>query len=373
MSTLLSRIFLKIKFWVPTVLIASFLLLSGFSRSSQGTSENPTISPEKQEEVHKEEKFNVLNLIFHHIGDDYYWHVWGDISLPLPIILYVPNEGLHFFSSGKFSHGKKEYKGFEYHHGKLENKNGLHKASFLDIGGKNVYYDFSITKLVSSLLFSFFFTLFIFLTVSKGYKKRTLKAPKGIQSFFEPLILFVRDEIVTQFIPAKRLQGFLPYFLTLFFFIWFTNLMGLVPIIGGSNLSGNIAFTVVLAIITFTLTTINGKRTYWSHILAPDVPKALYFIIVPIEFLGIFTKPFALLIRLFANITAGHVIILSIVSLIFIMSEISLGAGLGASVLTLILGLFLSALELIVAFIQAFIFTLLSALYVGQALEEGDH
>ena len=207
----------------------------------------------------------------------------------------------------------------------------------------------------------------IFYAVAKSYNKNK-EAPKGLAGFFEPLVTFVRDDIAIPNIGEKKYAKFMPYLLTVFFFIWVNNLIGLIPFFPfSSNLTGNIAFTFVLAFITFLITTFNGNKDYWKHILMPPVPKLLYPIMVPIEIIGMFTKPFALMIRLFANIAAGHIIILSLVSLIFIFKTVAISPVSGAFVI------FMSVLEMLVAALQAYVFTLLSALFIGQAVAEHDH
>ena len=208
------------------------------------------------------------------------------------------------------------------------------------------------------------FVLFFF--TAKNYKNNNL-VPKGIAGFLEPLVTFVRDDIAIPNI-GKKADKYTPYLLTVFFFVWINNLIGLIPFFPfSSNLTGNIFFTFVLAFITFLVTVFSGNKNYWKHILSPPVPKALYLIMIPIEIIGIFTKPFALMIRLFANITAGHIIILSLVSLIFIFNSVAVAPISGVFVL------FMSVLELIVAALQAYVFTLLTALFIGQAVEDHDH
>ncbi|NOR87610.1 MAG: hypothetical protein GQ527_08385, partial [Bacteroidales bacterium] len=194
--------------------------------------------------------------------------------------------------------------------------------------------DISITKNVVSLWFSLALILWVFFTVAKSYKTRKGMAPKGIQSLFEPLIIFIRDDIVKSSIGEKRYEKYLPYLLTLFFFIFFNNLLGIIPIFpGGANLTGNIAITGVLAIITFVITTISANKNYWVHIVnTPGVPWWLKFPVplMPIvEIMGVFTKPFVLMVRLFANMTAGHIIILGFMSLIFIFGDMNIVAGYG--------------------------------------------
>jgi F-type H+-transporting ATPase subunit a len=196
-----------------------------------------------------------------------------------------------------------------------------------------------------------------------------------MQSILEPIILFVRDDIVYPALGPKRADRYMPYLLTVFFFIFFTNLLGLVPFFpGGANVTGNIAVTLVLALITFIITTFSGNRSYWGHIInTPGVP---WWIKIPIplmplvELIGVFTKPFTLMIRLFANITAGHVIVLGFMALIFIFGNFSVGGGYGISIVSIIFSVFISLIELLVAFIQAYVFTMLSAFYFSMATEE---
>ena len=206
--------------------------------------------------------------------------------------------------------------------------------------------------------------IIIFTSVAAAYRKRVGKSPKGLQSFLEPIIVFVRDDIARPNI-GHDYAKFMPYLLTVFFFILINNLLGLIPIFpGSSNVTGNIAVTFVLSLITMVIININGNKYYWKHIFAPDVPKWMYIIMIPVELIGIVSKPFALMIRLFANITAGHIIVLSLISLIFIFKSVSIAPVSVAFVI------FMDVLELLVAFLQAFIFTLLSSLFIGMAIEE---
>ncbi|TAE51206.1 MAG: ATP synthase F0 subunit A [Cytophagales bacterium] len=342
------------------------------------------------------EKFNPGDLIMHHIKDSHEWHLISigetHVSIPLPIILYTNNGIDVFFSHDLFSAKKGEHKESEH----KEHKDGEHKDgeakkdahhSFQVLErGKNVYHfshdkitmadgtpvwDFSITKNVASLLISTLLLIFVFTSIAKSYKKNAGKAPKGLQSFFEPLIVFVRDEIAHKNI-AHNADKYVPYLLTVFFFIWFNNMLGLIP--GGANATGNIAVTLVLALFTFIITTFSAKSTYWKHIFAPNVPFLLKFILIPIEFIGIFTKPFSLMVRLFANIMAGHVIILSLISLIFIFGAMLPLAGTGVvAVASIAFSTAMMGLEMFVAILQAYVFTMLTSMYIGQAVEEPHH
>ncbi len=327
--------------------------------------------------------FDPGKLITEHIADGYGWHIAGEgqnaIAMPLPIILYSKERGLDVFLSNKFDHGHSTYNGY-----KLE---GNHIVAVNEMDEMNSHlatvneeltahlWDISITKNVFALLLSAFILLWMFLTVAKAYKKGSNKAPKGLQSFVEPMIMFVRDDVAKNSIGPKY-EKFMPYLLTVFFFIFINNLLGLVPLIPGcgANLTGNIAVCLVLAGLTLLITLINSNGHYWRHIFAmPGVPIPVLIILTPIEILGVVLRPFVLMIRLFANITAGHIIGLAFFSLIFIFGQMSTGAGYGASVVSVLFTVFMGLMELLVAFLQAYVFTLLSAIYIGSAIEEGHH
>lgn len=332
-------------------------------------------------EEHKEKKFNPGELIMHHVSDSHEWHIAtlgegehaSHISVPLPVILWTPN-GWDIFMSSEFHHAKhieKEHHGKKHHYRELKTHLNTYLISHEDKitladGGKLI--DLSITKNVAALLVSATLLLLVFFSVASGYKKNTGKAPKGVQSFFEPIIVFIRDEIARPSIGHKY-EYYLPYLLTVFFFIWFNNMLGLIPIIpGGANLTGNIAVTMSLAIMTFLITNLSGNKYYWGHIFnPPGVPLWLKPIMILIEIIGVFTKPFALTVRLFANITAGHIIILSLICLTFIFQSFIVG------ILSAGFAIALTFLELLVALLQAYIFTLLSAMYIGAAVAEHHH
>lgn len=310
------------------------------------------------------EIYNPVPAIMHHISDSHEWHLWGEgessATIPLPVILYTDGN-LDVFMSSDFHHGhsdvKVDYRTYSIdHHGHITEKSGL---SFVDL---------SITKNVASMLIALVLLLIVF-GLSGAKAKKNNRAPKGLLSFLEPLVLFVRDDIVKPNI-GKDYQKYLPYLLTLFFFILMNNLLGLLP--GSANVTGNIAITLVLSFITLIVTNINGKKSYWGHIFKPPgVPLALMPIMIPIEIVGIFTKPFALMIRLFANISAGHIIILSLISLIF-MAQSGLGdvAAWSLSPVAVAFVLFMDLIEVLVAFLQAYIFTLLTSLFIGLATVE---
>lgn len=333
----------------------------------------------------KKEKFNVNEVIMHHIKDAHEWHVIdlpsGPVSIYLPIILL--DGGLKTFSSASFYHGevktdasgKYHYvvgsgaaAGYAMFHEKIYKLNGEGELHFEGDHPHNVLpKDFSITKNTASLLISMVIILVIMFSVAKFYKKNGAVAPRGIAKFIEPLIVFVRDDVAKANIDHHKYQKYVPYLLTIFFFILVNNLMGLIPVVG-SNLTGNIAVTLVLAVMTLIVTVFSGNKHYWKHIFAtPGVPVPLLIIMVPIEIVGIFTKPFALMVRLFANITAGHIIILALVSIIFLNQSATWG------LLSVPMALFISVLEILVAFLQAYLFAMLSALFIGAAVEEAHH
>jgi F-type H+-transporting ATPase subunit a len=321
-----------------------------------------------------EQSFNPGTFILDHIGDTYEWHILTynghHVSIPLPVILYSKQSGFHAFMSAKFHHGG--------HNGFSIAADGPHKGKIVeqaaDGSSAPPLINFSITKNVFAIFVSMAIIVWIFLSVARAYQRRENKAPKGLQSWLEPVILFVRDDIARPAI-GHQYRRYMPYLLTLFFFILVNNLMGLIPCLPcGANVTGNIAVTLVLAVITFLITMYSSTKAYWVHIFnTPGVPWWLKIPIplMPIvELMGVFIKPFVLMIRLFANITAGHVIILGFLGLIFIFGNMSTGVGFGVSPVSIIFYIFMGLLELLVAFIQAFIFTLLTALYIGMAIEE---
>lgn len=321
-----------------------------------------TLSVSASDDIQKkEEKFSAGDLIIDHISDNHDWHLFGDFSIHLPVIVYKSGNGLHVFSSSRFEHGRASYDGFH-----LDAKNHIVAEDSGNI------YDLSITKNIASVLFVAALMLITFISIAKRYSTNKNSAPKGLQSWIEPIIVFVRDEVAKNSIGEKRYEKYMPFLLTVFFFILFLNLLGIIPILpGGANVSGNIGVTMSLALLTFIITTFSANRHYWHHIFAmPGVPVWVLFLLTPIEILGMFLRPFVLMIRLFANMLAGHIIALSFFSLIFIFAEINHWLGMGVSVVTLIFTVFMTLLELLVAFLQAYVFTMLSAIYFGAAVEE---
>ncbi len=330
--------------------------------------------------------FNPGEMIVEHISDAHEWHLWGHTHMPLPVILKT-DKGWEFFSSGNFRSGE---------HHELGAYQGTHYAYKLNEKGKIVIWDtladkenqnatplltdLSITKNVATLFIVMALMLWIFLSIAKAYKRNPGTAPKGMQSFMEPLIMFIRDDVAKSSIGPKY-EKYMPYLLTVFFFILFSNLLGLIPIFpGGANFTGNITIALSLAAFTFIITLISANGHYWRHVFAmPGVPIGVLFILTPIEILGVVLKPFVLMIRLFANITAGHIIALAFFCMIFIFSKDPVtgaenpGAGFGVGIFSWLFVVFMTFLELLVAFLQAYVFTLLSAIYFGSAVEESHH
>jgi len=333
-------------------------------------------------EASSEAKFNPGKMIVEHISDAHDWHLWGEgdnaVSIPLPVIVYSSELGLNVFMSSAFHHGHEIHNHFALKENKVvvmnEAEGDAHLGT-IDEAKTAGLWDISITKNVASLFISMILLMLLFTSVAKAYNARPGQAPKGLQGLIEPLVIFVRDDIAKSSIGEKKYKKFLPFLLTAFFFIWLNNLLGLIPIFpGGANLTGSISITLTLAAITFLLVLLNGNKHYWHHIFAmPGVPGWVLFLLTPIEILGVFLRPFVLMIRLFANITAGHIIALSFFSLIFIFGEMGSGAGFGAAIFSIAFTVFMTCLELLVAFLQAYVFTLLSAIYIGAAVEEPHH
>lgn len=321
---------------------------------------------------HEAKEFNVTETILEHIKDDHSWHLWGHTSVALPVILYTP-KGLEVFSSAKFMDEHHEpivYKGnFDYKiiEGKVKI---LDAAGAIDEVATKALWDFSITKNVASLFVSVLIILVVLLTAASAYKKTgVVSAPKGIQSFMEPIVLFVRDELAIPNIGKKKYAKFMPFLLTIFFLILVNNFLGLIPFFpGGANVSGNIAFTMTLAVCVFIVVNLSANKNYWEHIFwMPGMHWSMKLFLAPIELIGVFTKPISLMIRLFANITAGHILVLSLICIIFIFKTVY------ASAIAVPFAVFIGMIELLVAFLQAYIFTMLTAMYIGMANEEHHH
>ena len=326
-----------------------------------------------------DEEVDVQEIIFGHIGDSYEWHITdiGDrrISIPLPVIVRS-STGWHCFLSSKLEDGA-EYEGLyisssEANEGKIVEKNAA---------GEEVRpFDISITKNVLALMINSLILVVLILCCSRWYRKHDAlsEAPRGVAALFEPVIAMINDDVIKDAI-GPGYAKYSTYLLTVFFFILINNLMGIIPFFpGGANVTGNITITFVLAVGTFILTNFTTNRHYWKDIFWPDVPLWLKPILIIIEIFGVFTKPFALMVRLFANIMAGHSLILCIVAMIFITAKLGAAIGGTMTVVSVVFGIFMDCLELLVAFIQAYVFTMLSAVFIGLArvhpeAEKGAH
>ena len=320
---------------------------------------------------------DVKEILFSHVGDTYEWHIatWGDLHLtiPLPIIVYSQSTGWHTFLSSRLEENGGAYESFSI---APEGSRYEGKLVEYDAQGNEVRpWDFSITKVAFALIFNSLLLMIIILSVARWYKKhpQDSEAPGGFVGFMEMFIMMVNDDVIKSCVGPKY-HKFAPYLLTAFFFIFINNLMGLVPFFpGGANVTGNIAVTMVLAVCTFIAVNLFGNKAYWKDIFWPDVPwwlKVPFPMMPLIEFFGVFTKPFALMIRLFANMLAGHMAMLVLTSLIFISA--SMGPVLNGSLTfaSVLFNIFMNALELLVAFIQAYVFTMLSAVFIGLAQAE---
>ena len=304
--------------------------------------------------------FNLLSYTDNETGEKVY------VGIPLPVILW--DDGIKIFSSSRLNHGealaKIENKFYKLYHGKIYLTDSEGTINYDDEGHPTniAPLDFSITKSVVSMILVSLLMLFLFKSLARSYSTNNLVA-KGVGRFFEPIVIYIRDEIAIPNIGEKHYKKYMSFLLTLFFFIWFCNMIGLTPL--GINVTGNIAVTFCLALLTFVITTVSGTTYYWKHIFwMPGMPLYMKLIMAPIELLGVFIKPFTLMIRLYANITAGHITMMTLISMIFIFRN-----WLGSS-LSFALAFFISIIEILVALLQAYIFTILSALYFGFAVEE---
>ena len=336
------------------------------------------------EQAHTEEThegFDVTELILEHLADAYEWHIatFGHthLSIPLPVIVKENGGGWHLFSSARFEHGHAAYKGFYI------SEHGDYKGKIVEkdaAGHETRPWDFSVTKNALSLMLSSVLLIFLILACARWYRKRQDKpdeiSPKGFVGLIEMLITSIIDSVIKPCV-GKHYKPYVPYLLTVFFFIFTNNLLGIIPLFpGGANVTGNIAVTCVLAICTFLIVNIFGTKEYWKEILWPEVPlwlKAPIPIMPAIELVGIFTKPFALMIRLFANILAGHSIVLGLTCMIFLTVSLGPALNAGMSFLAVLMAIFISFIELLVAFIQAYVFTMLSAVFIGLSKVEPHH
>lgn len=361
------------RYSVKSLLVAVFSLGILFFSNISVAQENdqPAAHGEAGHEGEKKKgAFDANEVIFGHVLDGHQFHFLSykgkdghehHVSIPLPVILYSPQKGLSVFMSSEFHHGEHEAHGY---------RQVGHKIVPVEPGV--TVYDLSITRNVVQMLLSLLILVWIMLSISKKYKRGvgTTKAPTGFQNAVEPVITFVRDEVAKPNLGYKY-EKYLPYLLTVFFFILINSLVGLLP--GSANVTGNIAFTAVLGVISFLVISFSANGHYWSHIFNPPVPGGVKPIMVIVEFLSIFTKPFALIIRLFANMLAGHIVIICLISLIFVFGGLSTAIGWGFSPISIAFSVFIYLIEILVAFIQAFIFANLTAVFIGQAIEETQH
>ncbi|WP_233522198.1 F0F1 ATP synthase subunit A [Chitinophaga silvatica] len=369
---------------VALVMVIGLHGISNFSFAEEAHATN--VEKSTPAEGEEKPKFDAKEVILGHVKDAHDWHLFSvgenHVTMPLPIIIYNPTRGLSVFSSSKFHHGHEAYDGYRLVDKHYVHEKGLDPAKYptgtiIAVDGNDnpieeKFYDFSMTKNITSMIIAAILLILIMTSVAKAYKTRgAKKAPKGLQSLLEPVILFIRDEVVRPNIPGKKADKFTPFILTIFFFILINNLLGLVP--GSANVTGNLAVTFALALISFVVTMLSTNRHFWAHILNPPVPFLMKFILAPVELIGVFTKPVSLMIRLFANMMAGHIIILSIISLVFIFGAISAVIGYLFLPVTIGFNIVMMMLELLVAFIQAFIFANLTAVFIGQSMEGAHH
>ena len=364
---------------VKLLLVAVFSLFAIVFSTPLLSQETPHSEAEKEGKPatgEKKEEFDAAAVIFGHILDNHEFHFteYHDaagnlhhISLPLPIILYSKERGLTAFMSSKFEHGHAAYNGYKIGDEKIV---AVKEDGTVEEGSK--VYDFSLTRNVVKMILALALRTWLMLSAANAYKigEGVTSAPKGKQNLLETVIIFIREEVAKPNLGHKY-EKYLPYLLTTFFFILINNIFGLIP--GTANVTGNIAFTVVLGVISFVVILFSTNKHFWGHIFnPPNVPWWVKIILVPVEFLGVFIKPFALIIRLFANMVAGHIIIICLISLIFIFGQLNTFAGWGASPVAVAFTVFIYFIEILVAFIQAFIFANLTAVFIGSAFE-GEH
>jgi F-type H+-transporting ATPase subunit a len=344
---------------------------------------------------HKEKKqeFNAKELIFGHVLNSHDFHFLDikhedgtatHVGIPLPVILYSSQKGFSVFMSSEFEHGHKTYNGYMLLTDESIAKLNLDEKKFNpqqivavndngEIDASVKVYDISLTRNVVQMILGLSLFVWVMLRIAKRYKSGVgvTSAPRGSQSLFEPVVTFVRDEVAIPNL-GDSYEKYLPFLLTIFFFILINNLVGLIP--GSANVTGNIAFTFIFGLIAFVVIIASSNKHYWGHIFnPPGVPGWVKGILVPVEVLGVFTKPFALIIRLFANMVAGHIIIICLISLIFIFGNLNIAVGWGVSPVSIAFTIFIYFIEVLVAFIQAFIFAMLTAVFIGQAREGAHH
>lgn len=364
---------------VNSLLVLSYSIFCLFFSNSILAQHDEHPQESGQEHAAKEKKggFDANEIIFGHVLDAHEYHFLSyegsdgkehHATVPLPVILYSPQRGLDVFMSSKFNHGHDIYKRYKLEDGKIHPVN---EAGNIDESVKA--YDLSLTRNVVQMLLALTIFVFIMLGVAKKYRSgvgRT-QAPTGLQNAIETVVVFLRDDVAKPNLGHKY-QKYMPYLLTVFFFILINNIFGLIP--GSANVTGNIAFTLVLGVISFFVIVFSSNKHFWGHIFnPPGVPGFVKPILILVEFLGVFIKPFALIIRLFANMVAGHIIIICLISLIFIFAQLSPAVGWGASPVAIGFTIFIYMIEILVAFLQAYIFTTLTAVFIGLAQEEPHH
>lgn len=347
---------------------ALFFAMPSMAQENNETKHETTTADSK--EAKSETDFNPGEVIMEHILDNHDFHFaelnGHSVSIPLPVIIYSPQRGFTAFMSSKFEHGHAAYQGYKLEEGNIV---AVKEDGSVDETAK--VYDLSMTRNVVEMLLALAVLVVLLVNVAKKYQVNGNKAPSGFQNAIEPVITFIRDEVGVSNLGAKH-EKYMPYLLTVFFFILICNIFGLVP--GSANITGNIAFTLVLGVISFIAILLSTSKHFWGHIFwPPGVPLGVKLILIPVEFLGVFTKPFALIIRLFANMVAGHMIITCLIMMIFIFTKLSVGAGIGFTPVSMAFTIFIYFIEILVAFIQAFIFTNLTAVFIGQAMEEPHH
>lgn len=367
---------------VALITVFSMAVSGAFATANEGH------EPHAAEGGHEEKKgFNAKEVILGHVKDAHDWHLLSlgetHVTLPLPVIIYNPGRGTtSVFSSSRFEHGHAAYEGYRIVNAHYLHENHLNpklytEGKIIAVGADGLptgekIYDLSMTKNITSMILGALLLVILMLNVAKAYRVRgSRQAPKGFQSLMEPVIIFMRDEVVRPNIPGVKGDKYVPFILTIFFFILINNLLGLLP--GSANVTGNIAVTAALALISFIVMLAATNRHFWGHIFNPPVPGFVKPILAPVELIGVFTKPVSLMIRLFANILAGHIIILSIISLVFIFGSLNKAIGYGFLPVTVAFNIVMMMLELLVAFIQAFIFANLTAVFIGQSMEHTGH
>lgn len=384
---------------VKCLLVAAFSLFCSGSFGQEKGHAGKEIETQSEENLDQEQtnKFDANEVIFAEILDAHQYHFFTykgsdgqphHVGIPLPVILYSPQKGFSVFSSSRFHHGEEVYKGYllvtpQYKESLIkrdfneEEIKKLRNESIIAVDENSVplqnvkVYDFSLTRNAVQMILALTLLAWVLISVAKRYQQQaSVKAPTGIQNLMEVLITFIRDEVAKPNLGPKY-NKYMPYLLTVFFFILINNVVALIP--GSANVSGNIAFTLVLGVIAFIVILISSNKHYWGHIFNPPVPGGVKPIMILVEILGIFTKPFALIIRLFANMIAGHIIIICLISLIFIFGNLNKGVGWGFSPISIGFTVFIYFIEILVAFLQAYIFTYLTAVFIGQAFEGSHH